>query len=200
MLKLFSYLFLFSLVAISIIPAAMAAPINSTIQTPGTNFSYSANPVRSNDVTFSEFNLDKWDDISNIEDPKIQPILFPILMMIIFSFSLFAGLKIKESAIAGMFFLLTFVMCLVLLLVFMGNLEFGIITEETIATVDTSTGLFEISKTYNTHKMIPNDATFRPILTLVFQLLFFFSMITFIAKLFLIPLLEKRKNEKEKQN
>lgn len=190
------YYFLILSLLIIFVPGAYAAPINSTINTPDEGFSFSATN-RTNDVEFSEQSLQEWNDIISIQEPNIEPILFPIIVMIVFTVCLFVGLKSKDTAIAGMFFILSFVMSIVLILIFSGNLEFGIITEETTTSINTSTGLFEISKTYYTNKIIPNDTTFRPIFSMVFQLLFYFSMVAFVVKLFLMPMLEKRKKEKE---
>lgn len=190
------YFLIISLLIVSV-PGVLAAPINSTINTPDEGFSFSEIENRTSDVQFSEQTLQNWNQIINIKTPNIQSIFFPILVMIIFSVSLAVAIKSKSSVIAGMFFILAFLMSLVLVLIFAGNLEFGIISEETNSQINTNTGLFEISKTYHTNKLIPNDYTFRPIFSLVFQILLVFSMIMFIAKLFLIPLLEKRRNQNE---
>lgn len=189
--------FLISAVLLVTVPVAFADAVNSTINTPDIGFSFSATQNRTNDVKFAETNLEEWNKIVSIESPNIQPIFFPILVLIIFGISFSAGMKAKGEAVAGMFFMLSFIMSLILVLLFSGNLEFGILQEETKSTIDTNTGLFEISKTYHSTKLIPNEKTFRPIFTSVFQMLFFFSIIMFVVKSFLQPSLEKKKLEKQ---
>jgi quinol-cytochrome oxidoreductase complex cytochrome b subunit len=108
-------------------------------------------------------------------------------------------MKAIGEAIACLFFMLSFIMSLILILLFSGNMEFGILQEETTSKINTITGEFEISKTYYTTKLIPNEETFRPIFSLMFQMLFFFSIIMFIVKSFLIPHLQKTKAQKNKQ-
>jgi len=185
--------FIIALLVFSI-PGVFADLTTSTINDPDQGFTFSGNPTRTNDVAFSEDLLQKWHDILKIETTNIQPIFFLVIVMIIFVVSLATAIASKATAISGMFFILSFVMALILVLIFLGNLEFGIIQEETTSSVNTNTGIFEITKTYHTNKLIPNDTTFRPIFSLVFQILLFFSMIMFVVKLFIMPILEKRKS------
>lgn len=152
--------------------------------------------VRSNDVEFSEFTLESWNNIITIQNPNIQPIFFPILTMIIFGLSFFAGVKAKDQVNSSIFLILSFLMALILILLFSGNLEFGILQEETTSTINTNTGIFEISKTYHSTKLIPVDETFRPIFTGIFYMLFFVSIILLIVKSILIPVLIKKRAEK----
>ncbi len=198
MLKHYSILII-ALITISI-PEAFAAPINSTIGTPDEGFLFSSIQNRTNDIQFSEFNLEKWTDILNIETPNVQPIFYPIIVMIFFGLSFTAANKSKGEYITGMYFLIATIMALVLMLMFSGNMEFGIIEEQTKGTINTSTGVFEVSKTYNTNKIITNDESFRTIFSMVFQLLFYFTILMFIVKTFLQPVLDKRKKDKENQN
>ena len=86
-------------------------------------------------------------------------------------------------------------MALILILLFSGNLEFGILQEETTSEINTNTGIIQIAKTYNTVKLIPTDETFRPIFTGIFYMLFFVSIILFIVKAILLPTLIKKRAE-----
>jgi|APSaa5957512535_1039671.scaffolds.fasta_scaffold00674_29 hypothetical protein len=186
-------LFLIILLSFSV-PIVFGDSINSTINMPDSGFSQIN--VRSNDVEFSEFTLESWNNIITIQNPNIQPIFFPILTMIIFGLSFFAGVKAKDQVNSSIFLILSFLMALILILLFSGNLEFGILQEETTSTINTNTGIFEISKTYHSTKLIPVDETFRPIFTGIFYMLFFVSIILLIVKSILIPVLIKKRAEK----
>ena len=191
MLKLF---FLIILLSFSI-PISFADSINSTINTPDDGFIFTSNQNRTGDVAFSEFNLEKWNEITNIQTPNVQPIFFPLLAMIIFGISFSAGVKAKDQINSSIFLMLSFLMALILILLFSGNLEFGILQEETTSEINTNTGIIQIAKTYNTVKLIPTDETFRPIFTGIFYMLFFVSIILFIVKAILLPTLIKKRAE-----
>ena len=175
----------------------MGDSINSTINTPNDNGGgFSLINSRDNDVKFSEFALESWNHIITIQTPNIQSIFFPILVMIIFGLSFSAGVKAKDQVSSSIFLILSLLMALILILLFSGNLEFGILQEETTSTVNTNTGIIQISKTYHSIKLIPTDETFRPIFTGIFYMLFFVSIVLFIVKSILIPTLIKKRAEK----
>ena len=167
--------------------------INSTINTPYNGFTFTQN--RTDHISFSESNLESWNDITDIQTPNIQPFFFPLLVMIIFGLSFSAGVKAKDQVNSSIFLTLAFLMALILILLFSGNMEFGILQEELTSNINTNTGIIQIAKTYHSIKIIPTDETFGPIFTGVFYLLFFVSIILLVIKSILIPVLIKKRAE-----
>ena len=192
------HLLLLFVIMISI-PVAYADSVNSTINEPSLGYLFS-NSTRDNDVSFSENSLESWNTIITIQAPNVEPIFFPILVLIIFGLSFSAGIKSNNQINSSIFLVLSFLMALVLVLLFSGNLEYGILQEETTSDINTNTGIINISKTYHSVKIIPTNDTFRPIFTGIFYLLFFVSLILLILKSFLIPTLNDRKDKNEKNS
>lgn len=194
------YYFLILVLFVVSIPAAHAQNINSTIGTPDSGFTFSSIQNKTNDAAFTEFNLEKWNQISNIEEPNIQPIFFPIIVLITFLLTFSAAMKAKGDIVVGLYFIISFLMAFILTLMFSGSQEYGYVIEHLGTQINTATGTFEILKTYETVKIIPLEDSFRPVYALIFNVFFYFSILMFIVKSFLQPFLEKKEIKKQAQD